>query len=132
MTLLANGTSTASALYSPYGSARYASGSMPTDYAFTGQHSDLGTSGLDNYNARYYDPTAAQFGAADTVLDGMAPPNRFGYVAGNPESATDPSGHVCYAALCGPGSDPGANDYILVDERHDPWHIGRSAGTAPA
>ena len=33
---------------------------------------------------------AGQFASADTVQDGL---NRYGYVAGNPTTATDPSGH---------------------------------------
>jgi RHS repeat-associated protein len=37
--------------------ARYQSGSMPGSYGYTGQRSDALT-GLDYYNARYYDPLA--------------------------------------------------------------------------
>ncbi|GCF07609.1 RHS repeat-associated core domain-containing protein [Dictyobacter arantiisoli] len=76
--------------YSPYGSQRYSQGSMGTDKGFTGQHAD--TTGLDYYNARYYDPVVGQFTAADTVegnLQGMDP---YTYVAGNPTTNTDPSG----------------------------------------
>ena len=61
---------------------------MPTTKGFTGQYSDAST-GLDYYGARYYDPTLGQFTSADTV-GGL---NRYGYVAGNPETATDPTGH---------------------------------------
>ena len=46
--------------------------------------------GLDYDIARYYDPMAGQFGSADTVNDGL---NRYGYVHGNPTTATDPTGH---------------------------------------
>jgi hypothetical protein len=48
------GSSQSYALFDPYGQVRYSSGSMPTDYGFTGQHGDS-ASGLDYYNARYYD-----------------------------------------------------------------------------
>lgn len=48
----------ASILYAPYGSPRYANGTMPTDYGFTGQRADAMT-GLDYYGARYYDPQLA-------------------------------------------------------------------------
>src|SRR6185312_1759997 len=48
-------------------------------------------SGLDYYGARYYDPTLGQFTSADTVSDGL---NLYAYVNGNPETFTDPSGHI--------------------------------------
>jgi hypothetical protein len=48
---------------------------------------------LDYYNARYYDPTARQFASADTAQEGGL--NRYAYVAGNPTTNTDPSGHMC-------------------------------------
>jgi len=49
--------------------------------------------GLDYYGARYYDPMLGQFTYADTLLDGL---NRYGYVGGNPTTATDPSGHMLW------------------------------------
>jgi RHS repeat-associated protein len=94
--LNASGSATASVLYAPYGGARYSSGTMPTDYGFTGQHSDA-VSGLDYYNARYYDPVAGQFSSADTLLPGggfdLFGLSRYAYVRGNPETLTDPSGN---------------------------------------
>jgi hypothetical protein len=45
------GTVTASQLYGPYGAVRYQSGTLPTDYAYTHQHTDA-TTGLDDYGAR--------------------------------------------------------------------------------
>jgi RHS repeat-associated protein len=80
---------TASQLYAPYGGVRYASGALPTDYGYTGQRVDSST-GLDYYGARYYDPTLGQFTSADTLLAGGS--NRYGYVGGNPTTATDPAG----------------------------------------
>jgi len=94
--LNASGSATASTLYAPYGGARYSSGTMPTDYGFTGQHSDAAT-GLDYYNARYYDPVAGQFTTADTMLPGngydILGLSRYAYVEGNPETRTDITGH---------------------------------------
>ena len=87
---------TASQLYVPYGGIRYQSGALPTDEGYTGQRRDAST-GLDYYGARYYDPTLGQFTSADTVADGS---NRYGYVEGNPTTATDPSGHRMCAASC--------------------------------
>ena len=80
----------------PYGGARYSNGVMPTDYGFTGQHSDAAT-GLDDSGARYYDPLAGQFISADTLLpgNGMDPwgLSRYAYVEGNPLIRVDPTGH---------------------------------------
>src|SRR5260370_32006701 len=70
---------------------------MPTDYGFTGQHADS-ASGLDYYNARYYDPLAGQFASADTVLPGGGYDiwglSRYAYVEDNPETRSDPTGRI--------------------------------------
>lgn len=135
VTLTAGGTVTASVLYAPYGSARYTSGTMPTDHGFTGQIADS-TSGLDYYGARYYDPVAAQFTSADTVLPGSGYDvwglSRYAYVGGNPINRTDPTGRVavyddsggCYpcASTQSAGSQP-----VLWNPFT--WHWG-AAGTA--
>lgn len=96
LALDASGNAEASTLYTPYGAVRYTSGSMPTDYGFTGQHSDAAT-GLDYYNARYYDPLAGQFTSADVALPAggydLWGLSRYAYVEGNPIARTDPSGH---------------------------------------
>ena len=86
------GTVTATQLYAPYGGVRYQSGTLPTDKGYTGQVSDAASTGLDYYGARYYDPVAGQFTSADTTLAGGL--NRYAYVAGNPETNIDPSGHL--------------------------------------
>jgi RHS repeat-associated protein len=65
----ANGNVEGQALYAPYGAVRYSSGTMPTDYGFTGQRADAAM-GLGFYHARYYDPAAGQFASADTTLAG--------------------------------------------------------------
>jgi RHS repeat-associated protein len=80
--------------YYPFGGTR--SGSMPTDYQFTGQKVDGGT-GLYYYGARYYDPVTGRFISADTVVPDPAKSqslNRYAYVHNNPMRFTDPSGHV--------------------------------------
>ncbi len=95
-----SGNVVASQLFGPYGASRYSSGTMPTSRGFTGQRADA-TTGLDYYGARYYDPAAGQFTSADSVINGLS---RYAYVGGNPETATDPSGHlVCEFNHCGGG-----------------------------
>ena len=99
------GNVTSAQLYDPHGNTRYSSGSSPTSFGYTGQRADSST-GLDYYNARYYDPVAGQFTSADTVDDGF---NRYGYVAGNPTTYTDPTGHMLACKEegdCGPLKSP--------------------------
>ena len=93
----------ANQVYGPYGTQRYKSGPMPTYTmkGFTGQYADSVT-GLDYYNARYYDPVAGVFLSADTVQGNMQGVNPYGYVGGNPETDTDPTGKY-YAPPGGPG-----------------------------
>ena len=102
-----NGNVTASVLYKPYGGVRYSNGTMPTDYGFTGQRADNAT-GLDYYNARYYDPVAGQFISADVILPGGGYDiwglSRYAYVEGNPVARTDPSGNLLESG--GAGCDP--------------------------
>ncbi|HKS69502.1 MAG TPA: RHS repeat-associated core domain-containing protein, partial [Ktedonobacterales bacterium] len=120
-----SGQVVATQLYAPYGAVRYASGILPTDYGFTHQRVDA-TSGLDDYGARWYDPLAGQFTSADTTLAGGL--NRYAYVAGNPETRTDPSGHV-YAQRTTPYyQDFGAAVYNLIAK--DQGHAGNGMSTA--
>jgi RHS repeat-associated protein len=104
--LSSSGTVTAQQLYGPYGNVRYSSGTMPTARGYTGQYTDAAT-GLDYYSARYYDPLAQQFISADSVLPGQGYDpwglSRYAYVAGNPETAADPTGHRCTVDTCGGG-----------------------------
>src|SRR5712691_13508399 len=53
-------------VYGPYGKQRYHQGTIGTPKGFTGQYNDSLT-GLDYYNARYYDPVAGVFLSADMV-----------------------------------------------------------------
>jgi RHS repeat-associated protein len=78
------------------------SGSSPTSLGYTGQRADAST-GLDYYHARYYDPVASQFTSADSQADGL---NHYGYVAGSPTTATDPSGHMACSADFGECASP--------------------------
>jgi RHS repeat-associated protein len=50
-----NGVQTSEARYKPWGETRYAAGTLPTTYKFTGQREEASL-GLYFYNARYYDP----------------------------------------------------------------------------
>ncbi len=74
-------------IYGPYGDQRYIEGTLGTDKGYTGQFADA-VSGLDYYNAHWYDPVMGQFLSADTV-QGMNP---YVYAAENPETMNDPTG----------------------------------------
>ncbi len=78
-------------LYGPYGDQRYIEGSLGSDKGYTGQFTDA-VSGLDYYNARWYDPVMGQFLSADSVQGNAAGMDPYSYVAGNPETRTDPTG----------------------------------------
>jgi RHS repeat-associated protein len=92
-------------LRTPYGQARFAAsattgGGMHTSFGFTGQREDTtapGSSGLDYFNARYYDPTVGRFTSADPTRPDLGSSwgtDAYGYVGGAVENATDTSGLV--------------------------------------
>jgi RHS repeat-associated protein len=89
-----------SQLYGPYGNSRSSSGTLPTSIGFTGQQTDSVT-GLDYFNARYYDPVTGQFLSADVVQGNAQGTSPYRYVMGNPETRTDPTGQ---RYTCGPGN----------------------------
>ncbi|WP_161977886.1 RHS repeat-associated core domain-containing protein [Dictyobacter kobayashii] len=80
-------------LFSPFGATRYSDGTMLSPFNFTGQRLDTQT-GLLYYGARYYDATSGRFISADTVETNGSGLDPFAYVKGNPETATDPTGHA--------------------------------------
>lgn len=86
----------AAQMFGPYGQLRWAGGTMPTTFAYTGQRADSAT-GLDYYNSRYYDPSAGRFTSTDTMIPGrgMDPVglDSYAYTRDNPTTYTDPSGH---------------------------------------
>lgn len=110
-------------LYGPYGNTRYSAGTMGTAKGFTGQYADT-LSGLDYYNARYYDPVVGRFLSADTVegnLQGMDP---FAYVSSNPETSNDPTGH------CGGWWDFGCEAQQAWNTGVTAWNTGAQAITS--
>ncbi len=94
--------------YGPYGNQRYIAGSMGTAKGFTGQYNDVLT-GLDYYNARYYDAAVGRFPAADTKQGNPQGMHPYVYVGGNPETATDPTGESYILHLGGGGAGSSSN-----------------------
>ena len=80
-------------LYFPWGTTRYASGTTPTEYAYTGQMQE---GEIYFYNSRWYDPELGRFMQADTFVpptQGTQGFDRYAYVNNNPVNGTDPSGN---------------------------------------
>ena len=90
--------------YYPYGAPRWSSGTLPTDYRFTGQRSEEATLGsLYDYGARFYSPVLGRFLSADTIVPSPGNPqslNRYSYTHNSPMCYTDPNGNceVCKKA----------------------------------
>jgi RHS repeat-associated protein len=92
--------------YEPYGKSQYQQGNMGTNKGYTGQDNDTLT-GLDYYNARYYDPVAGIFLSPDSVQGNESGMDPYAYVQGNPETATDPTGQADDPE---PGGGPAVGD----------------------
>jgi RHS repeat-associated protein len=89
--------------YLAYGKVRNYTGSFPSRYQFTGQYKD--DSGLQYFNARYYDPQLGTFISPDTLVPdatNVFDYNRFMYVRGRVMNYNDPSGHGPGPSPCGP------------------------------
>jgi RHS repeat-associated protein len=89
------GTLVAETRYLPYGEERWISGTLVTDFTFTGQRAEAGFRLMD-YNARYYDPWLGRFVSADTVVPNPGNPqawNRYSYALNDPLRYVDPTGH---------------------------------------
>ncbi len=103
VTANSSGTQTAQQTYYPYGTVRTTSGTLPTDYTFTGQRLDA-SDGLMYYGARYYDPAIGRFAQPDSLIADLYNPqslNRYSYALNNPVRYTDPTGHsICEEADC--------------------------------
>ncbi len=89
------GTVVAETRYLPYGEQRWITGTLVTDFTFTGQRAEAGFRLMD-YNARYYDPGLGRFVSADPVVPEPGNPqawNRYSYGLNNPLRYVDPTGH---------------------------------------
>jgi RHS repeat-associated protein len=106
------GTVIARQTYTPYGEPRGgATGTLPTDYRFTGQRSEEATLGsLYDFNARFMSPVLGRFISADSIVPRPGDPqslNRYAYVRNNPTGRTDPTGHADDDGVPDPGMASG-------------------------
>lgn len=93
------GTVVESTQYDPWGEVL--AGGTKNKFQYTGQEKDSET-GLNYYNARYYDPHTRHFTQADDIIQDPYDPqslNRYSYVKNNPVNYKDPSGHFAQALV---------------------------------
>jgi len=82
-----------STTYDPWGEVK--TGGTKSKFGYTGQEKDSET-GLNYYNARYYNSHVRRFTQPDDIIQNVYSPqdlNRYSYVRNNPLKYTDPSGH---------------------------------------
>jgi RHS repeat-associated protein len=87
--------------YKPFGEIYLESGKSPVNNKYTGQEADA-ESELYFYNARYYDPSTANFISPDSLVISPNNPqnlNRYAYVKNSPMSFVDPDGHFAFAVV---------------------------------
>jgi RHS repeat-associated protein len=96
LTIDASGQIVSDLRYTAWGETRYASGSAPTKYQYTGQYSNIEDFGLMFYNARWYDPYINHFTQPDSIVPNptdIQAWDRYAYSLNNPIKYNDPSGH---------------------------------------
>jgi RHS repeat-associated protein len=104
-----NGNVVSETRYKAWGEVRYASGTTPTDYTYTGQMSYTEQFGLMFYNARWYDPYLNHFTQPDSIVPdpyNSQSYDRYAYALNNPIRYNDPTGHD---VDCGIGNGYGPN-----------------------
>jgi RHS repeat-associated protein len=119
ITANADGSFYGSLRYKPWGEVRYANGTTPTAFRFTGQRQEQslgGAEGLYYYGARWYDPALGRFAQADSIIpeasQGTQAWDRYAGMNNNPVRYRDPSGHFssepegCHTPACKPPSKP--------------------------
>jgi len=88
--------------YLPFGETRYTSGQTPTSFRYTGQREDS-TINLYWMGSRWYDSALGRFLSPDSIVPDRGNPqglDRYAYVANNPISRIDSSGH-CWGIASG-------------------------------
>ena len=83
--------------YKAWGESRYASGTLPTKFTYTGQYSNVADFGLMYYGARWYDSYLNRWIQPDSIIplgsQGVQAWDRYAFVNNNPVRYNDPSGH---------------------------------------
>ncbi|HLC03054.1 MAG TPA: RHS repeat-associated core domain-containing protein [Anaerolineales bacterium] len=107
--------------YRAFGETRFAWGTTPTDYRFTGQREES-LSGLYDYGARWYDPAVGRFIQADTLVPEVVSSqawDRYAYALNSPLRYADPTGHR--VTECGwQGEECGRGSKLETVEEYPP------------
>ena len=90
------GTVTATDTYTGYGAVAGATGTATNPFGYAGEYTDP-TTGLQYDQARYYDPTTAQFTTVDPLQAQTQQP--YDYTTGDPINLDDPSGLMTRSLL---------------------------------
>jgi RHS repeat-associated protein len=97
LTVDGNGDLYAEMRYKPWGSVRYIYETMPTDFTYTGQRSEVSSFGLMFYGARWFDSDLGRFSQPDSIIPGAVQGvqawERYAYSNNNPINRIDPTGH---------------------------------------
>ncbi|WP_285737167.1 RHS repeat-associated core domain-containing protein [Kitasatospora phosalacinea] len=113
--------------YTPYGTARSTTETVPQPWRYTGAYLD--PTGLYKLGARYYDPALARFTQPDPS---GRETNPYAYTAGDPVNHTDPNGTSLIGSVQGLWDD--ANDVISTlqdaEEGDGAGLLGDLAGVA--
>jgi RHS repeat-associated protein len=94
------GAVVASQYYYPFGGVRHISGTLPTDFGFTGQRHD-GYIKLVQMGVRWYDPETGSWASPDITVPQLGNPqalNRYTFVYNNPLRYIDPFGYCGFDA----------------------------------
>jgi RHS repeat-associated protein len=81
--------------YLPYGETRWVTGTLPTDFTFTGQRADSYTQ-LVEMGVRWYSPRLGRWTSPDSIIPDPANPqslNRYAYAGNRPLVYVDRDGH---------------------------------------
>jgi RHS repeat-associated protein len=111
-----SGTQTGSYTYSDYGTPTH-TGTATTTLGYDGEYTDL-TTGYLYLQARYYDPTTAQFLTRDPLEDETGQP--YSYAGDDPLDNSDPTGLFCVLGHNPNGSCRGSSEYDTAVTYADP------------
>ncbi len=118
--------------YLPWGELRFAEGSLPSRYKFTGQASYESEFGLYYYKARWYDPHLGRFSQPDSMVpvasQGVQAFDRYAYANNNPVRYIDPTGHAVFEGTQGGCSLP---IYIINPPPQNPLQLSISNDSPP-
>jgi RHS repeat-associated protein len=130
LTTDAAGGLVARVLYYPYGETRWITGTLTTDFTYTGQRSEgPGLGGLMDYGARHYDAALGRFLSPDAIVPQPGNPqslNRYSYVLNNPVLYIDPDGQRPWRYPRSSGRRPPPGGKKTADVTPAPQPLGLS------